>query len=128
MAGRNNNLIPIQKGQLSKEESKRRSSNGGKKSVEVRRARKTLKEELLLLLSKGDTQEKISLSILEKALGGDVRAFEVIRDTIGEKPIDKVENINPPIAPLVISDKEKKDLNNFIVNSIKQNREENSNV
>ena len=127
MAGRNNNLIPIQKGQLSKEESKRRSSNGGKKSVEVRRARKTLKEELLLLLSKGDTQEKISLSILEKALGGDVRAFEVIRDTIGEKPVDKVENINPPIAPLVISDKEKEDLNNFIVNSIKQNREENNN-
>lgn len=92
MAGRNNNLIPIQKGQLSKEESKRRSSNGGKKSVEVRRARKTLKEELLAILSSGNNQERMSLAILEKALGGDTKAFEVIRDTIGEKPVDKTEN------------------------------------
>lgn len=91
MAGRNNNLIPIQKGQLSKEESKRRSSNGGKKSVEVRRARKTLKEELLAILSSGNNQERMSLAILEKALSGDTKAFEVIRDTIGEKPTEKQE-------------------------------------
>jgi hypothetical protein len=26
---------------------------------------------------------------------GNVRAFEVIRDTIGEKPIEKLENLNP---------------------------------
>lgn len=114
MAGRNNNLIPIQKGQLSKEESKRRSSNGGKKSVEVRRARKTLKEELLLLLSKGDTQEKISLSILEKALGGDVRAFEVIRDTIGEKPVEKIDNINPQVQKIFITKEDNKEANKLI--------------
>lgn len=34
--------------------------------------------------------EALSVSIFQKALKGDVRAFEVIRDTIGQKPIDKV--------------------------------------
>ena len=53
--------------------------------------RKTLKEELLLLLSQGNTQEKISLALIEKALKGDTKAFEVLRDSIGEKPVDKVQ-------------------------------------
>lgn len=53
-------------------------------------ARKTLKEELLLLLSQGNTQEKISLSLIQEALNGNTKAFEVIRDTIGEKPKDDV--------------------------------------
>lgn len=66
------------------------------KSVEKRKQniaeRKTLREELLALLQQGKTQERMSLSIIEKALNGDTKAFEVIRDTIGEKPTDKVEN------------------------------------
>lgn len=53
--------------------------------------RKTLKEELLLLLSQNNTQEKMSLSLITKALNGDTKAFEIIRDTIGEKPTDKIE-------------------------------------
>ena len=64
---------------------------GGIKSGEVRRARKTLREELLLLLSEGDTQKRMSLAQLEKALQGDTKAFEVIRDSIGEKPTEKQE-------------------------------------
>jgi hypothetical protein len=54
--------------------------------------RKTLAEELLALLSTGDTQKKMSLSLIQKALQGDTKAFEVVRDSIGEKPTDKVEN------------------------------------
>lgn len=53
--------------------------------------RKTLKEELMLLLSQGNTQNKMSLALIEKALKGDTKAFEIIRDTIGEKPVDKVQ-------------------------------------
>ena len=53
--------------------------------------RKTLKEELLLLLSQNNTQEKMSLSLISKALNGDTKAFEIIRDTIGEKPVDKIQ-------------------------------------
>lgn len=58
-------------------------------SGKARRARKTLKEELLLLLASGNTQNKISLALIKKALNGNIKAFEVIRDTIGEKPVDK---------------------------------------
>ncbi len=53
--------------------------------------RKTLKEELLLLLSQDDNQNKMSISLLKKAMNGDTKAFEIIRDTIGEKPVDKVQ-------------------------------------
>lgn len=70
-------------------ERKELAQKAGLKSGEARRARKTLKEELLLLLESGNTQNKMSLAIIKKALKGDIKAFEVIRDTIGEKPIDK---------------------------------------
>lgn len=73
------------------EEQREIARKGGKKSGEVRAARKTLKEELLLLLAQGNTQEKISLALLQKAMNGDTKAYEVLRDTIGEKPVDKVE-------------------------------------
>ena len=81
------NLRPVK----TKEEARERGRNGGKASGEVRRARKTLREELLLLLANGDTQKSVTVAMIEKALSGDVRAFEVIRDTIGEKPTDKQE-------------------------------------
>jgi hypothetical protein len=54
--------------------------------------RKTLAEELLALLSVGETQKKMSLSLIEKAMQGDTKAFEVIRDSIGEKQTEKVES------------------------------------
>jgi hypothetical protein len=72
---------------LSQEEAKK----GGKKSAEARRARKTLKETLLMMLEEGDTQNNITLALLDKALKGDTKAYEVIRDTVGEKPTDKIE-------------------------------------
>lgn len=46
-------------------------------------------------------QEKISLSLIQEALEGNVKAFETIRDTIGEKPKDNVNisgEINNPFA------------------------------
>ncbi len=82
------NLQPVR----TKSEARERGRNGGIKSGEVRRARKTLKEELLLLLEQDNLQEKISLALLQKAQQGDTKAYEVMRDTIGEKPVDKVEN------------------------------------
>jgi hypothetical protein len=64
---------------------------GGIASGKKRRELKTLKEELLILLAEGDTQEKISLAVIQKALQGDLKAFEVIRDTTGQKAVEKVE-------------------------------------
>lgn len=83
------NLKPVR----SKNEAKRRGASGGKKSGETRRQKKALREHLeaLLLSKKGNmtTAEALTLALVEKGLAGDVKAFEVIRDTIGEKPVEK---------------------------------------
>ncbi len=73
------------------EEQRKIAKMGGIASGESRRKRKTLKEELLVLLSEGDTQEKISLSLIKQALEGNTKAFEIIRDTVGEKPKEEIE-------------------------------------
>lgn len=81
------NLKPVR----STSEARKKGKAGGIKSGKVRAERKTLKEELLLLLAQGNTQNKMSLALLKKAMNGDIRAYEVIRDTVGEKPTDKIE-------------------------------------
>ena len=86
------------------EEQRAIASAGGKASGEARRKRKTLKEELLLILSEGETQQSVTLALIEKAMSGDTKAFEVIRDTIGEKPIDKV--MIADVEPSVIAEVE----------------------
>ena len=83
------NLIP--NSQRTPEELREMARKGGIASGKARAERKTLKEELLLLLSQGNTQEKISLSLIAQAMEGNTKAFEVIRDTVGEKPTDKIE-------------------------------------
>lgn len=69
---------------------------GGINSGITRRKMKTLRMELEGLLeqtgSDGKTfQEAIGCAIIEKAMRGDTKAFELIRDTIGQKPQDKKE-------------------------------------
>lgn len=86
------------------EEQRAIASAGGKASGEARRKRKTLKEELLLMLSEGETQQSVTLALIEKAMSGDTKAFEVIRDTIGEKPVDKV--MIADVEPYVIAEVE----------------------
>lgn len=67
------------------------ASKGGKRSGEVRAARKAFREDLLLMLETGNTQGNILAALLEKAMSGDVAAFNTIRDTIGEKPKDVID-------------------------------------
>lgn len=86
--GNPQNFTPMNK--RTKEEVKKIARAGGKRSGEVRRQRKTLREELLALLADGNTQNKISTALIDEAINGNVKAFETIRDTIGEKPVDKV--------------------------------------
>ncbi len=92
------NLKPVR----TKEEARKRGRKGGIKSGEIRAQRKTLREELLVLLGTKTEdktmQEKISLSLITEALHGNVKAFETIRDTIGEKAIEKVESTNVTIS------------------------------
>lgn len=81
------------------EEQRERSRVAGKRSGEVRAARKTLREELLGLLSESikdsngkeaPAQVAMSVALLKQALRGNTKAYEIIRDTIGEKPVEKV--------------------------------------
>lgn len=81
------NLKPVR----TKKEARERGRAGGIKSGKVRAERKTFKEELLTLLREKDTQKNISVALVLKALDGDIRAFEVLRDTVGEKPTDKID-------------------------------------
>ena len=97
------NLRPFTSDQ-SREEAAKNGSKGGRASGKARRKRKTLKEELLLMLAEGDTQQSVTLALIEKAMSGDTKAFEVIRDTIGEKPVDKV--MIADVEPSVISEVE----------------------
>ena len=96
------NLKYIAPGELSKEEAVERGRKGGINSVKSRRRKKLLRECLEELLDteqevkingvtlKKTNAELLSVTLMKKALKGDVKAFEVLRDTAGEKPIDKV--------------------------------------
>ncbi len=68
---------------------------GGKACGEAKKRRRTLREELLLILSGGDVQSRVSTALVREAIEGNksgsvARAFEVLRDTIGEKPVERV--------------------------------------
>lgn len=78
-----------------KSEQREIAKKGGIASGESRRKKKTIRETLEMMLSgklpDGATrQDAIVVALMEKALSGDVRAFEAIRDSIGEKPTDKM--------------------------------------
>lgn len=93
------NLKPIR----SVSEAREKGKNGGIASGKVRRKRKTLKEELIALLETGDNQVKLSVALLTSALDGNVKAFEVIRDTIGEKPKEEIFIENPQTTKVLES-------------------------
>lgn len=88
------NLRPCEH-KFTQEEAKK----GAQKSAEARRKKRDLKLAMQLLLEQeieGKNGEKktgaeaIAVAQFKKALKGDTRAFEVIRDTAGQKPIEKV--------------------------------------
>lgn len=90
MAANPQNLVNFTSDQ-DREAAVRNGRKGGIASGEAKRRRKSLREQLEILLENGNTQESVAVALIEKAMGGDVKAFEVLRDTIGEKPVDKVE-------------------------------------
>lgn len=92
------NLKPFTSKQ-NREKAKTNGRKGGKASGEAKRKKKLLKECLDELLQKewenrnGEKMagsEAISVALFKKALAGDMKAFEIVRDTAGQKPIDKV--------------------------------------
>jgi len=99
--GKAENLIPTTK--RSKEEARELGRKGGKASGEARRKKRDIRLAMEALLEKSykgkngqelTGAEAIALKQMEKALKGDTKAFEVVRDTSGQKPVEKVEQVN----------------------------------
>lgn len=76
-------------------EARENGRKGGIRSGEARREKRRLRELLEMALSRvgedgTSTAEAVTAAIIDRALTGDVRAYEVIRDTLGEKPTEQV--------------------------------------
>ena len=110
------NLKPFTSEQ-SHEEAVKNGSKGGINSGKARRERKAMREQLEMLLNlplkneqmkeklkelgikKEDmnNQMAMTVSMYHQALKGNPKAYELIRDTIGEKPIEQIQNMSPPV-------------------------------
>lgn len=91
---------PFEPGERAREIGKR----GGQKTQEKKKELRTLKEELLMLLAEEKpgkdgkpmtVQAGITSSLVAQAVKGNIRAYEIIRDTIGQKPMEQVEVFTP---------------------------------
>lgn len=106
--GRKENLGDFR--DLTAEEQRAIASKGGKASVAARRMKKNLKELVELMgekkadpmlqermkdmgISKEDLTNNMAcvVGLFQKAMAGDVQAFNAIRDIRGEKPVEKTE-------------------------------------
>lgn len=83
---------------LTEEQQRAIRSKGGKASAEAKRKKKELKELLEIALSQPsennpdiDRWTEVTAALVKKAMAGDTKAFELVRDTIGQKPTDKIE-------------------------------------
>lgn len=107
---RRKNLVP--NSQLTPKQRQERASKAGKASVRAKREHKAMRETLLELLSlpmkRGDMaselssaedykganvslRERMMIALVSKAIKGDVKAAEFVRDTIGEAPVQEVK-------------------------------------
>ena len=92
------NLIP--NSQRSPSELREQTRKGGIASGEARRKKKLLRECLEALMerdagrdsngNKITTIEAMSITAVKGAMNGDWKAWELVRDTLGQKPVEKV--------------------------------------
>ena len=96
------NLIP--NSERTPKQRRENAQKAGIASGEARRKKRDLKLAMQALLE-ADIKDKktgevmsgaeaIAVAQYKKALKGDAKAFELIRDTSGQKPIEKVEQVN----------------------------------
>lgn len=81
------------------EEQREIAKKGGIKSGQTRARNKMLKDILAMLLAKKTpdqditNEEAMCLALIQRAIEqGDPKAFETIRDTLGQKPTESVRN------------------------------------
>lgn len=99
------------------EEARERGRKGGRASAKKRQQNKTFKEIINKFLDGQVSDERLKQQMIDfgfadkevsnkscavfalwkEAIKGNTKAFELLRDTIGEKPIEQIQNINPPV-------------------------------
>lgn len=93
------NLRPIE---LTHEEAVKNGRKGGVASGEARRKKKLMREAFEELLEKQYTDSQgtsidgtsaLAAKVFKQAMDGDLKAFEIIRDTTGQKPVERVETV-----------------------------------
>lgn len=81
------------------------AKKGGIKSGEARRRRKTMREAFEMLCEKTYTDANgkeidgitlLCMKQFQNAINGDTKSFVEIRDTLGEKPVERVESVEIP--------------------------------
>lgn len=96
------NLRPFTSDQ-NREEAAKNGRKGGKASGEARRKRKAFAEAFDTLLERSFTDhngnqlqgvEAIAAKVFQQAMNGDLKAIQIIRDTVGEMPVQKIETVN----------------------------------
>ena len=97
MAKKEDNLV---KGDEAHKFTPEEASKGGKASAEARRKKRDLREQLEILLDKEYTDEKtgetmqgievVTAALFKEAAKGNVKAFNTLRDTIGQAVVQKV--------------------------------------
>lgn len=106
---KNEDLTPSQR--------RKNASKAGKASAKKRQQNKTFKEIISKFLDGQVSDERLKQQMIDfgfadkevsnkscavfalwkEAIKGNTKAFELLRDTIGEKPIEQIQNINPPV-------------------------------
>ena len=118
------NLNPIR----TEKEARELGRKGGIASGEARRAKKTMKEMLDYLLDKeienSKTGEMVTCreamlsAMVKKAIKGDVKACQFVRDTSGEAPVTKTEltgkNGSPLVRTVFVTQEEDKEIEHQI--------------
>lgn len=97
---KNDNLDGKGFDQITAEEQRKIASMGGKASVEARKRKKKIQEYLEILLEKEVSKdsdgnsitgaEGLAIKALKAALQGDWKAWELVRDTAGQKPVERI--------------------------------------
>lgn len=108
--GRPENLIPNE--MRTPEERRANAIKAGKASGEARRAKRTMREMLEILMEqtverdgKQVTRNEVMMAkMIERAMGGNIKAAEFVRDTSGQKPDQVVAVKEIKTIPFEIDD------------------------
>lgn len=95
------NLKPFN--QLTVKEQREIQKKGGQRSAEARKEKKLFKEEILKRMGEKDWNDIVD-KLIERAKKND-KSFEILRDTIGQKPKEEVEHeVKLPVFNIEVVD------------------------